>query len=198
MEHARDSARRAVVNRLAAAFVVPLLVAACASPAPSPSLAAPTARPVASPVGTPLPVTPPPPSSPPPSTPPTATPPAETDLCVAQPMKTVYIGLDPCPPAIAAVRKAVAPLGLPIASLVLQPGFFCGLWPNAASPAICFGPLYVPGSAMHGWVTFLGSDKVAAVSVRLRGALDASPPPSPSWVATTVAFQVPPAGWVMP
>lgn len=181
------------MNRLAATFVVALLLTACASPAPSPSLAAPTAHPVASPVGTPFPVTPQPTS-----TPPTATPPAETDVCVAEPMKTVYIGLDPCPPAIAAVHEAVVRLGLPIVRLVLQPGLFCGLWPNVASPAICFGPAYRPGTAMYGWVRFTGSDKVAAVSVRLQGALDPSPPPSPLWVATIEAFQVPPAGWVMP
>jgi hypothetical protein len=181
------------MNRLAAGFVVAMLLTACVSPTPSPSLAAPTAHPVDSPLGTPLPVTPQPTS-----TPPAATPLAETDVCVAAPLKSVYIGLDPCPPAIAAVHEAVVPLGLAITRLVVQPGFFCGLWPSVSSPAVCFGPIYAPGTAMHGWVSFTGSDKVAAVSVRLQGALEPSPPPSPLWVATIEALQVPPAGWVMP
>jgi hypothetical protein len=63
---------------------------------------------------------------------------------------------------------------------------------------ICFGPLVMPGTTMHGWVSFTGSAKVAAVSLHLQPATGPSPAPSPMWVATIVAFQVPPAGWVMP
>ena len=175
---------------LAAVAALVVAVAACASPVPSPSASASPSTPAASAPGKPAPVTPPP----------TTTPPAETDVCVAEPMKTVYIGIDPCPPAIAAVRAVVAPLGLPVARMVLQPRpFDCGdLWPGIGSPMICAGVVVIPGTTMHGWVTFVGSDKVAAVSLRLQGATDPSPPPSPVWVAQIVAFQVPPAGWAMP
>ena len=108
--------------------------------------------------------------------------------------------VDPCPPAIAAVRAVIEPLGRPIARIVLQPQpFECGdLWPGVGSPAICFGPLVLPGTTMHGWVSFVGSPKVAAVSLRLQPATGPSPVPSSMWVATIAAFEVPPAGWVMP
>ncbi len=119
-------------------------------------------------------------------------------MCLAEPMKAVYIGIDPCPLAIAAVRAVVAPLGLPVARLVLQPDPFCGgPWP-VGSPPVCFGVMVILGTTMHGWVSFTGSDKVAAVSLRLQGAMDPSPPPKPTWVATIEAFEVPPAGWMMP
>jgi hypothetical protein len=176
---------------LAAVGALILAVAACASPAPSPSAQAPAATPAASAPGTPPPVTPPP----------TATPPTETDACVPEPAPSPYTLADPCPPAIAAVRAVVAPLGLPIARVVLQPRpFACGpdLWPGVASPAICFGILIIPGMTMHGWVSFTGSEKVAAVSLRLQGGLGPSPVPGPMWSATLEAFEVPPAGWVMP
>ncbi len=121
-------------------------------------------------------------------------------MCVGEPMKTVYIGIDPCPPAIAAVRAVVARLGLPVARVVLQPQpFACGdLWPEVGSPTVCFDVLVISGTTMHGWVSFTGSAKVAAVSLGLQGATDPSPPPRPTWVATIEAFQVPPAGSVMP
>jgi hypothetical protein len=52
---------------------------------------------------------------------------------------------------------------------------------------------------MHGWVSFSGTDKVAAVAlardVSLGGAI---PSPVPPWTARVVAFVVPPAGWSMP
>jgi hypothetical protein len=189
LEWAAPGAARLLIYTALAALVV--AVAACASPVPSPAASTPTSTPATSATGTPAPVTPPP----------TATPPAETDACVAEPMKTVYIGIDPCPPAIAAVRAVVAPLGLPVARMVLQPRpFACGrdLWPGVESPMVCFGVLVIAGTTMHGWVSFTGSAKVAAVSLRLQPATGPSPAPSPMWVATIVAFQVPPAGWVMP
>ena len=165
--------------------------AACASPAPSPS----------APTSTPTPAISAPGTLAPPTSSPTATEPAETDVCVPEPLKTVYIGDDPCPSAIAAVRAAVASLGLPIARIVLQPRpFDCGpyLWPGVGSPMVCFGPMIIAGSAMHGWVSFMGSTKVAAVWLVRQPPSGSSPAPSPMWVATIAAFQVPPAGWVMP
>jgi hypothetical protein len=184
------TAGHARLAALAAAVAVILTVAGCA-PAPSPSVQAPTATPAASAEGTPRPLTPSPP----------ATPPAETDVCVPEAGSRPSAVADPCRPAIAAVRAVVAPLGLPIARIVLQPRpFGCGrdLWPGIGSPTICFGPMIISGTTMHGWVSFRGSPKVAAVLLRLRGAADPSPAPSPRWVATISAFQVPPAGWVMP
>jgi hypothetical protein len=176
---------------LAAAAALIIAVAACAGPAPSPSDQTPTATPAVSAPGTPAPLTPAP----------TATPSAETDVCVPELMKSVYIGSDPCPPAIAAVRAVIAPLGLPIARIVLQPQpFGCGrdLWPGVASPLVCFGVMVISGTTMHGWVSFTGSAKIAAVSLGLQPAAGPSPAPSPVWVAAIEAFQVPPAGWVMP
>jgi hypothetical protein len=58
--------------------------------------------------------------------------------------------------------------------------------------------VFILGTTMHGWVSFTGSAKVAAVSLRLESWGGPSPAPSPTWVATIAAFQVPPAGWVMP
>ena len=183
---------RVLLGKLfAAVLVAALLLAACASPSPSPSAQTPTATPTASAPGTPAPVTPPP----------TTTPPAETDVCVAEPMKTVYIGVDPCPPAIAAVRAVAAALGLPIARMVLQPRpFGCGrdLWPGVTSPMVCADVPVLAGTTMHGWVSFVGSIKVAAVSLRRQPSTGPSPGPGAMWVATIAAFQVPPAGWVMP
>ena len=175
------------LRTLAAVAALIIAVAACASPVPSPSASAPTSTPAASAPGTPAPVTPPP----------TTTPPAETDVCMAEPMKTVYIGIDPVrhdrrgPRRRRATRTAGRP-HRPAADP------FCGgLWP-VGSPPVCFGVMVILGTTMHGWVIFTGSDKVAAVSLRLQGATDPSPPPKPTWVATIEAFEVPPAGWVMP
>ena len=121
-------------------------------------------------------------------------------MCVPETTATASIAIDPCPPAIAAVHSVIAPLGLPIARIVLQPQpFDCGdLWPGVGSPVICFGHLVMPGTTMHGWVSFTESAKIAAVSLQLQPATGPSPAPSPMWVATIAAFQVPPAGWVMP
>ena len=50
---------------------------------------------------------------------------------------------------------------------------------------------------MHGWVSFSGTDKVAAVFLRRFLVTGASPSPAPPWNATLSAFIVPPAGWSM-
>jgi hypothetical protein len=102
---------------------------------------------------------------------------------------------DECPSAIVAFGAVAAPLGS-IARIHIDPRpFACGnLWPGIASTPVCFGALILSGSAMHGWATFVGTDKVAAIEL------------SRSWVGTSfgpwrgnlLAFVVPPAGWVMP
>jgi hypothetical protein len=64
---------------------------------------------------------------------------------------------------------------------------------------MCTGLLALPGRWMHGWVSFFGTDKVAAVSLALdlpvSGAIPSAVPP---WKADVVAFAIPPAGWSMP
>jgi hypothetical protein len=178
------------MRNLAAVLVVMAAVVACASPVPSPL---PTASPDRSPSGTPLPVTPAP----------SATPLAETVLCIpfVGPLSSALEG-DPCPSAIAAVRAIVAPLTLPIARIVVEAGQFpCGgVWPGIASPApVCFGAVLIPGTTMYGWVRFVRSSKVAAVWLhRPAPQLNASPAPSEVWTAMIAAFEIPPAGWVMP
>ncbi len=94
---------------------------------------------------------------------PTATPPTEADVCTLDP--TISWVTDPCPAMIAAVHTAVASLGLPVARIVLQPDpFDCLMWPGAESQVLC-QPLTIPGTTMHGWVSFTGSNKVAAVEI---------------------------------
>jgi hypothetical protein len=108
---------------------------------------------------------------------------------------------DPCPSALKAIRAIVARLDFPIARIYVEPGpFICGdyLWPGVTSPPICFGPIIIPGTMMHGWSSFEGTDKVAAVELRRGVPPRASPPVVPPWRATVVAFVVPPTGWVMP
>jgi hypothetical protein len=112
---------------------------------------------------------------------------------------------DECPSAIAAVEVVVARLG-PVAQIRIDPGpFGCGeLWPGVGSPIVCFGAAAIfPGLTMHGWVSFLGVSKVAAISLE-RSSLERSPvgarvgPPFGSWQARIVTFIVPPGGWMMP
>lgn len=175
------------MKKIAALMVVAAAVVACASPTPSP---VPTKTHDQTPTGSPAPV----------SQSPTATPPAETVACVPEAAPTASIPADPCPLALAAIRNAVARFQLPIGRIVLQPEpFECGaLWPGVASPLFC--PLHVvlTGTTMHGWVGFTGSAKIAAVSLHFQPASGASPVPSPTWTTFVAAFQVPPAGWVMP
>jgi hypothetical protein len=55
------------------------------------------------------------------------------------------------------------------------------------------------GQFMHAWVTFTGTDRAAAVmlGLDLPDRLDEPGATRPPWVTTLVAFEVPPAGWVM-
>jgi len=78
--------------------------------------------------------------------------------------------------------------------------FECGdLWPGVGSPPICFGVVILPGLAMHGWASFVGTDKVAAIALRRSsiGPYSVGAPFGP-WQGSLEAFVVPPAGWVMP
>jgi hypothetical protein len=108
---------------------------------------------------------------------------------------------DPCPEAIVAVELAVAPVRLAIRRVVIEPGpFYCNdVWPGAGSEAACYGPFVRPGQYMHAWVTFNGSDEVAAVMLgRDFPAEQASPEPTVGpWSATLVTVEVPPDNWVM-
>jgi hypothetical protein len=107
---------------------------------------------------------------------------------------------DECPSANVAVEALVARLGA-IDQIRIDPGpFECGnLWPGVGSPAMCFAVAIFPGLAMHGWASFLGTGKVAAIALR-RSSLERSSvgPPFGPWQASIAAFVVPPAGWVMP
>jgi hypothetical protein len=186
--------------RQLAALLILVTLSACASPAPTVAPAstqppAPSVSPSPSPPPSqPLQTSP----SPPPS--PTASPsPSASVSCVPEPAEVAPGGSgDPCPSALAAVEAVVAPLGLPVSQIRIQPGpFQCGvLWPGVQSPVVCFGPVIVPGASMHGWVAFEGTAKIAAVG------LSRTPPngsvPAGPWKAAVVAFAVPPDGWAMP
>ena len=167
-----------------AAALLCALLSGCA-PAPSPSFS-------------PSPATTPPPSAPSVSLPPST--PTETVICLPETGPLPSALGDPCPSAIAAVRTVVEPPAEPIVRIYLQPGLFCGgFWPGT-TPPICFGVFLLPGSTMHGWVSFSGTVKVAAVVLRrdvfpVSGAI---PSPVPSWTASLAAFIVPPTGWLMP
>ena len=181
--------RLGVVKAIVAVITVVLALVGCASPAPSP---VPTASPA-----------------------PTATPLAETVLCVPEvgPLPSALRG-DPCPAAILAVRAIVAPLGLPVARIVIEPGpFNCGdYWPGGSKGqgTVCAGLPISPGTTMHSWVSFAGSAQVAAVelsrpnpnvfTVYPSGTPRGTPSPAPreTWKAGIEAFEMPPTGWVMP
>jgi hypothetical protein len=108
---------------------------------------------------------------------------------------------DPCPSALAAVRAIVEPLGFPMARIYIEPGpFACGndVWPGVTSPPICYGPIIFPGTTMHGWTAFQGTDKVAAVALSRQLPGGASPSIVPPWRAVLKDFAKPPTGWVMP
>ncbi len=173
----------------AVVLAVALLAGACA--APSPTVTQPPPTPSPSPSPTPV--------------------PSAAIVCLPERMTPMPVGSSPaaspipiesCPDAIAVVRAVVVPLRLPIARIYLVGGRFqCGyLWPGIGSPPICFDGFYLPGTAMHGWVAFFGSDRVAAVALTLAPpiASQGTLAPSPPWQAHLLAFVVPPAGWAMP
>jgi hypothetical protein len=179
-------------------FVVRLVlgaaVLAACTPTPTPS---PTQQPSIAPSSASLsPLITPTPSAPAPSSA------AESVACVPF-TGQLPAGLegDPCPSALAAVRAIVEPLKFPIARIYIEPGpFICGsyLWPGIGSPPVCFGPIILPGTKMHGWIAFQSTGKVAAVALSRRVPGRASPSSVPPWRAVLMVFVVPPAGWVMP
>jgi hypothetical protein len=162
-----------------------VILAGCAStpsPTPSPSTASPASSP--SPASS--------------SSPAPAASALVTCLPETGPLPSGFGG-DPCPSAIAAIRAVVAPLRLTIARLRIEPGpFECGdLWPGVGTPPACRPPV-IPGRDMHGWVSFVGTDRVAAVALVRQlpdGALASTPGP---WQATLLELEDPPGGWVMP
>jgi hypothetical protein len=109
---------------------------------------------------------------------------------------------DPCPAAVLAVELVVAPVRLPIARIVVEPGtFYCNvLFPGVGSSPPCYVPVDRPGQYMHAWASFAGSTRVAAVALGLDLPPDLSLPGAtrPPWNATLLAVEEPPIGWVMP
>ncbi len=134
-----------------------LVLAGCtATPPPSP-IATPTSTPTASP-------------SPSPS-------PSIAFECNITP------SADSCPGAREAVLVAVAHLGFPVRRISLDAGPWpCGR-PFVTGPMACPAVLPRPGT-WHGFVEFIGTDKVAAVTVE--------PSTGTDLTATVVAFEVPP------
>jgi hypothetical protein len=157
------------------------------------------------PASSPQPVAPPPQSAPPapapPSSPPIAPPSPAPSASAAFTVNCLGSSepgglassptvLHECSELVSAVLAAVAPLGYPVQAMTLRTfDFGCG---GPFAMGVYFCPMIpaarkVPGS---GYVTFIGTDKVAAVSYE---AVD-----DPPIIVKVVAFQVPPAGWVMP
>ena len=116
----------------------------------------------------------------------------------------VMLAGDPCDSALAAVTTALDDVGLPIEEVILESRpFYCDvIWPGVATPPPgCSGGFAaLPGQYMHAWVSFRGSDVVAAVLLGLNLPDDPDQPGAtrPPWSTTVVAVEVPPAGWVMP
>ncbi len=173
--------------RRVATLVAALVMACTPTVNPSPSQTAITSNP---------PLASPAPTAAVPSTP------AMSIMCRAETAPQPALGGDPCPGAITAVELAVAPERLPLERLVIVPGpFYCDvIWPGFQTPPACSGTLVFPGQFMHAWVRFVRSDKVAAVMLGRDLPQDLGVPattPLP-WMATLVAVEVPPAGWVLP
>jgi hypothetical protein len=122
--------------------------------------------------------------------------------CVPDPGAGSGVLSDPCPSAIAATLQAVAAYGVVPLRVSLVWGYFgCAgyIWPGAGTEPVCFGAFEVPGRDMHGWVSFAGSRKVAAITLRRDLPADGSAPAfPPPWHATVIAFQIPPPGFEMP
>ncbi len=110
---------------------------------------------------------------------------------------------DPCPTALVAIDEVKHPSGAPVARIYIEPdSATCNQpWPGFGTPRVCVVTTDVlpPGTHMHGWVSFVGNADVAAIELIRRypenGAPDGTTPP---WNLVTLAFEVPPAGWVMP
>jgi hypothetical protein len=110
---------------------------------------------------------------------------------------------DPCPSALEAVERAVAPLGQAVSAIDIEPGpFLCDqLWPGVGRDQ-CFGTFVRPGRFMHAWAEFMDSPRIAAISLARDGptvpaASSASSAPS-AWRATVEAYEIPPQGWAFP
>jgi len=179
----------------AAVLLAALGVAACAAPIPSVSPGGsppPTVSP--SQAVSPVPVRLASPLVAPPSPGPSAN--AEfTATCLGSPEPGAASGsptvLNDCSDLASDVLAAVSHLGYPIQAMTLRTfDFGCGGPFSVAvysCPPIPAGPRPTPGS---GYVTFVGTAKVAALTYR---AVD-----DPPLIVNLVAFEVPPAGWVMP
>lgn len=150
------------------------LAASCATPPPSPSNPPPT------PVGIVVAATP----SPPPGAP-------IEFVCPAVPMNGLD-SADGCPAAYAAIETTIAPLGLQVDGITVLPDDFPCRLPFTSSAARCpLMPASPPPPSLNGvYVTFVGTDKVAALTITR-----ASNGPM---VAHLVEFEVPPAGWSVP
>jgi hypothetical protein len=100
------------------------------------------------------------------------------------------------------VQEAIASARLTAQRVVILPGpLFCDvIWEGYGSPAACFGFDARPGQYMHAYISFADSPKVAVVMLGLDLPDDDNAPAAtrPPWLATLVAFDVPPADWVMP
>ncbi len=92
-----------------------------------------------------------------------------------------------CPAEEAAVLTAVASLGYPVATVDISPyGFPCGtpFWGNPPASIAPGCPVALDGPTAY--VTFLGTDKVAALLFTSK--------PDGSIVASVVGFRVPSSG----
>lgn len=96
-----------------------------------------------------------------------------------------YLPSSFCPAERVAVETAVAHLGYPIKRIAISPTILpCGMpWPSG--DVIC-----PPDFELVAYVTFVGTGKVAALTIALV--------PNGPVVARVIAFQVPPTGWSMP
>ncbi len=101
----------------------------------------------------------------------------------------VTASVDLCPAAREAVLVAVAHVGFPVRRITLDGGAWpCGV-PFVTGPRACPAVIPHPGT-LHGFVEFVGTDKVAAVTV--------APSTGRGLTATVVAFEVPPRGVLTP
>lgn len=90
-----------------------------------------------------------------------------------------------CPAAIAEVGTILADTGLEIATIVIRPYWTPCLLPFQRDPDQCV----LDRTRATAWVTFVGSDKVATVTIESR--------PSGPWAYVDYLL-VPPTGWAIP